>query len=390
MGFTADPYDILKIKPTADSTEISKTFHNLARQLHPDKNDAPNAKEVFQQVNQAYQVLSDPVERSKLDDQRAAKERELQKLQQAREIQLKYQQQLIEQKTRERAFQVQEHQQKLQQQKLAREQQQQALRNQMTQNKMTQNKMNQNPIQINKEMIIDPHHDATAKWLLEQFGIQDLGNNGNNSNLRVDSVKKRSKSPCNLAPGGNGTSIPSRSPSPAPPGVNQGAYIQINRQPRANNVQSMNNIHNMNNMQNMNSMNNMNNANSMNRTNSVKFQQRPQGNVYNQQIPSNVFNQQKPSNVFNQQIPSQGFAQNGYQHIRVDSRKGPRPLPKTPVDVKLRQQDRSNSMVFDLSMLEAQLKNEIGNNPEPRMMQTQLPQNPKVMLIKVVSNPLVH
>ncbi|KAJ4380915.1 DnaJ-like protein [Neurospora sp. IMI 360204] len=53
-------YDVLNVKPTATELEIKKAYRKLAIVHHPDKNpDDPTAHERFQQIGEAYQVLSD-------------------------------------------------------------------------------------------------------------------------------------------------------------------------------------------------------------------------------------------------------------------------------------------------------------------------------------------
>ena len=52
-------YDILEIKPTASEQDIKKAYYNLSKKYHPDKCKDPNATQKFQEVNSAYQILSD-------------------------------------------------------------------------------------------------------------------------------------------------------------------------------------------------------------------------------------------------------------------------------------------------------------------------------------------
>jgi len=67
MG-TRNYYDILGVPETATQDAIKKAFRTLAQQYHPDKNpDDPGAEAMFKEVNQAYQVLSDPDKRQTYD-----------------------------------------------------------------------------------------------------------------------------------------------------------------------------------------------------------------------------------------------------------------------------------------------------------------------------------
>lgn len=61
-------YDLLGLKETATSLEIKKAYRKAAIRLHPDKNpDDPQAAARFQEVGEAYQVLSDDKLRAKYD-----------------------------------------------------------------------------------------------------------------------------------------------------------------------------------------------------------------------------------------------------------------------------------------------------------------------------------
>src|SRR5581483_2884891 len=62
-----DYYELLGLTRTADEQEIKKAFRRLARELHPDVSDAPDAEERFKEIVEAYEVLSDPERRDLYD-----------------------------------------------------------------------------------------------------------------------------------------------------------------------------------------------------------------------------------------------------------------------------------------------------------------------------------
>jgi curved DNA-binding protein len=61
-------YNTLGVNKSASQDEIKKAFRKQAKKYHPDKNpDNPKAEEKFKELNQAYEVLSDPQKRQQYD-----------------------------------------------------------------------------------------------------------------------------------------------------------------------------------------------------------------------------------------------------------------------------------------------------------------------------------
>ena len=67
MSTKRDYYEVLGIDRNATDEKIKSAFRKLAMQYHPDRNREDGAEEKFKEVNEAYEVLSDPDKRSAYD-----------------------------------------------------------------------------------------------------------------------------------------------------------------------------------------------------------------------------------------------------------------------------------------------------------------------------------
>ncbi len=69
-----DYYAILEVSPAATATEIRRSYRRLARLHHPDLNQ--QALDIhIKRLNEAYEVLRDPLKRAAYDQQRTEEKR---------------------------------------------------------------------------------------------------------------------------------------------------------------------------------------------------------------------------------------------------------------------------------------------------------------------------
>ncbi len=66
----ASLYKVLQVSPTATGDEVKRAYYRLALECHPDRSagDKDEAKEAFQRIGRAYEVLSDPARRAAYDE----------------------------------------------------------------------------------------------------------------------------------------------------------------------------------------------------------------------------------------------------------------------------------------------------------------------------------
>src|ERR671926_776441 len=62
-----DYYELLGVSRDADEQAIKKSFRRLARRLHPDVSEEPDAEERFREISEAYEVLSNTETRQLYD-----------------------------------------------------------------------------------------------------------------------------------------------------------------------------------------------------------------------------------------------------------------------------------------------------------------------------------
>lgn len=66
--FVGDPYKILGIEKNAKESDIKKAYFKLSKEYHPDKNPSDAARKIFELINKAYILLTNPTARKYYDD----------------------------------------------------------------------------------------------------------------------------------------------------------------------------------------------------------------------------------------------------------------------------------------------------------------------------------
>ncbi|HEX2910852.1 MAG TPA: DnaJ domain-containing protein [Chloroflexia bacterium] len=66
-----NPYKVLAIDPSADTDVISAVYRTLSKKYHPDINKSPEAEQRMREINRAYEMLKDPAQRRKVDEELA-------------------------------------------------------------------------------------------------------------------------------------------------------------------------------------------------------------------------------------------------------------------------------------------------------------------------------
>ena len=67
MATKRDYYDVLGVDKNAADAQIKSAYRKMALQWHPDRNKSADAETKFKEINEAYQVLSDPKKKTNYD-----------------------------------------------------------------------------------------------------------------------------------------------------------------------------------------------------------------------------------------------------------------------------------------------------------------------------------
>ena len=64
-----DYYKILGVSQQASIQEIKSAYRNMSMKWHPDKNPGVNVTEIMQDINEAYSILKDKIQRDRYDQE---------------------------------------------------------------------------------------------------------------------------------------------------------------------------------------------------------------------------------------------------------------------------------------------------------------------------------
>ncbi len=67
MATKRDYYDVLGVGKSASAQELKAAYRKQALQWHPDRNKSPEAEEKFKEINEAYEILSNPEKKAAYD-----------------------------------------------------------------------------------------------------------------------------------------------------------------------------------------------------------------------------------------------------------------------------------------------------------------------------------
>ncbi len=67
MASKRDYYEILGVEKSASADQIKSAYRKMALKYHPDKNKEKDAEAKFKEINEAYQILSDPKKKQAYD-----------------------------------------------------------------------------------------------------------------------------------------------------------------------------------------------------------------------------------------------------------------------------------------------------------------------------------
>ena len=67
MSAKRDYYEVLGVSKSASAAELKSAYRKLALKFHPDRNKEAGAEAKFKEINEAYQVLSDPKKKQTYD-----------------------------------------------------------------------------------------------------------------------------------------------------------------------------------------------------------------------------------------------------------------------------------------------------------------------------------